>query len=193
MATSTISGVGEVERHQLVAAGVRALLSTAAVVAVYYLVPLEHRSHLSVALRLAAGVAVFVSALIVEIRAIRRHPHPLLRAGVAMALLLPLFLIVFAWIYLTMSAIQPGTFGHHLGRTEALYFTVTVFATVGFGDIVPKNDVARLVVTFQMLADLAFLAVVVRLLFGVASRTAAGRQLEARPGDGPGPPPRAVP
>jgi Ion channel len=35
-----------------------------------------------------------------------------------------------------------------------LHFAVTVFSTVGFGDISAKSEAARLVVTGQMLADL---------------------------------------
>ena len=52
--------------------------------------------------------------------------------------------------------------------------TVTVLATVGFGDITAKTDPARLVVTIQMVADLILIAVVVRLILGAASR--AGRR-----------------
>jgi voltage-gated potassium channel len=38
-----------------------------------------------------------------------------------------------------------------IDRTDSLYFTVTVFATVGFGDIFPASQMARLVVTAQMI------------------------------------------
>jgi voltage-gated potassium channel len=96
----------------------------------------------------------------------------LLRATVAMATVIPLFLIVFAWIYLTLARSDPASFGEPLSRISALYFTVTVFSTVGFGDIVAKTDVARLVVTIQMIADLAVVALVIRLIFGAAARRA---------------------
>ena len=43
-----------------------------------------------------------------------------------------------------------------------LYFSTTVFTTVGFGDITAKSEAARLVVTAQMWVDLAFLGLVVR-------------------------------
>jgi hypothetical protein len=97
----------------------------------------------------------------------------MLRAAVAMATIIPLFIVLFAWIYLTLARSQPAAFGVPLDRSSALYFTVTVFSTVGFGDITAKTDVARLVVTVQMLADLAVLAVVIRLIFGAASRSEA--------------------
>ena len=77
---------------------------------------------------------------------------------------------VSAWIYLTMSHADLGAFGGPLTRSSALYFTVTVFSTVGFGDITAKTDVARLVVSVQMLADLAVVAVVIRLILGAATR-----------------------
>jgi voltage-gated potassium channel len=62
---------------------------------------------------------------------------------------------------------------HSLTRTDALYFTVTVFTTVGFGDIVATTQVARLVVTVQMILDLVVLGLGVRVFLGAVQR---GRQ-----------------
>jgi voltage-gated potassium channel len=76
-----------------------------------------------------------------------------------MATIIPLFLILFAWIYLTMARAYPHSFGVPLDRISALYFTVSVFSTV-----------ARLVIIVQMLADLAVVAVVIRLILGAAAR-----------------------
>ena len=45
-----------------------------------------------------------------------------------------------------------GEFTQPLTRTDALYFTVTVFSTVGFGDISPKLEAARVVLIAQMLS-----------------------------------------
>jgi hypothetical protein len=53
-----------------------------------------------------------------------------------------------------------------MSRVGALYFTVTVFATVGFGDIVPVTDAARIVVMVQMVGDLVLVGVGVRVLLG---------------------------
>jgi len=164
------ASLGDFQRSHLVKTVVRAVVSAVLLVVLYYVVPIEHREHQSVALRLIVALAVFSIVLAVEVRQIAKHDHPMLRAGVAMATIIPLFLIVFAWIYLTMSASSVAAFGGHLTRTSALYFTVTVFSTVGFGDITPKTDPARIVAMVQMLADLAVLAIVVRLILGAATR-----------------------
>jgi hypothetical protein len=177
-------GLSSFERSHLVATGVRALVTAAVLLAAYYLLPIEHRAHQSVALRLGVALAFFVAVLVNEIRLISSHDRPMLRAAVAMATVIPLFLVLFAWIYLTMSHADPSAFSGaltrsgSLTRSSALYFTVTVFSTVGFGDITPKTDVARLVVTVQMLADLAVIAVVIRLIFGAVTRGVA-RQSES--------------
>ena len=170
MTSAGDSSLGDFQRSHLVKTVVRAVASAVVLVVLYYVIPIEHRAHQSIALRLIVALAVFSVVLAVEVRQIAKHDHPMLRAGVAMATVIPLFPVVFAWIYLTMSTSSIAAFGQHLTRTSALYFTVTVFSTVGFGDITPKTDPARLVVTVQMLADLAVLAVVVRLILGAATR-----------------------
>ena len=170
------SSLRDFERSHLVKTVVRAAVSAVLLVALYYLLPIEHRAHQSVALRLIAALTFFAIVLAIEVRQIANHDRPMLRAGVAMATIIPLFLILFAWIYLTMSASNPASFGEVLNRTGALYFTVTVFSTVGFGDITPKSDPARIVAMVQMLADLAVLAVVVRLILGAATRGMARLQ-----------------
>jgi len=161
------------ERSHIIKTGLRAAASVAVLLTLYYELPVAHRAHESVALRLAVALALFAAILANEIRLISVHERPMLRAGVAMATIIPLFLVMFAWIYLTLSDSDPAAFGGHLSRTSALYFTVTVFSTVGFGDITPKTDTARLVAMVQMLADLAVIAVVIRLILGAATRGVA--------------------
>ena len=189
MATSSIVGIGDVEHRELLATVLRALLSAGVLLAVYFLVPVGHlhTNHslirdVGVMARLGVATAVFIAVLLFEIRGIAQAKHPMLRAGVAMAIVIPLFLVFFAWIYLNMSNSDVRTFGHPMDHMTALYFTVTVFSTVGFGDITPHTDLARLVTTVQMLADLAVIAVVVRLIFGVASRSVEERSVAAAEG-----------
>ena len=74
---------------------------------------------------------------------------------------------------------------HPLTRTDVLYFTVTVFSTVGFGDISAVSQSARLVVTAQMLLDLLALGLVIRAFVGAVQ---LARQ-QAAPAAGPDGPP----
>jgi voltage-gated potassium channel len=57
---------------------------------------------------------------------------------------------------------------------------VTVFSTVGFGDIAPRSEPARVVLIVQMLGDLAVLGAGVRVLLGAVRR---GRQRRTDTGD----------
>ena len=158
----------------------RAWLHTVAVLAVawvvlvgvYYLVPTgvvpASRSGADSFLRLGAGVALFAAILAGQTRRIIRAELPGLRAVEALGCCHPLFLVVFAAGYLSLSHASAAMFTERLDHTRALYFTITVFSTVGFGDITPRADLARIIVSIQMLLDLVILGSVVRLLLNAA-------------------------
>jgi hypothetical protein len=150
-------------------------LCLAGLLAAYYTVPIEPHPHASVWWRLAIGIGIVAVVLSHEINAILRHHQPMRRAIIALAVILPLFVVMFSWLYLTLSRSDPASFNTVMNRTKSLYFTITVLSTVGFGDIVPKTDPARLVVAVQMVLDLALFAVVVRLILGAASRAVSRR------------------
>jgi len=63
-------------------------------------------------------------------------------------------------------------------------FTVTVFATVGFGDITATASVARLLVTGQMIIDLIILGLGARVILGAVSRGRQRREPGAVPPGG---------
>jgi hypothetical protein len=63
-----------------------------------------------------------------------------------------------------------------MDRTDAIYFTVTVFATVGFGDIAPVTESARVVVTLQMVGDLLVLGVLLQAIVGAVKLGRARRR-----------------
>jgi voltage-gated potassium channel len=69
-----------------------------------------------------------------------------------------------------MERTSAANFSQPLTRTDALYFTVTVFSTVGFGDIVPRSEVTRIVLIVQMLGDVALLGAGARILLGAVRR-----------------------
>ena len=79
-------------------------------------------------------------------------------------------MIVLASTYFLMSRQTPGAFSEPLGRTDALYFTLTVFSTLGFGDIVALSQAARIVVMVQIVGDLVVFGAGVHVLTGAVSR-----------------------
>ena len=162
----------------------RALATAVVLVALYYLLPLDHIT--SVPLALAGGLLILLVGCAWQLRAIGRATDPGVRAIVALASTVPLFLLLFASAYFAMARASPANFStHHLTRTDALYFTVTIFSTVGFGDITPASQSARLVVTAQMLLDLLALGLGIRVFVGAVQRA---RQ-QTQPVTGPGIPP----
>jgi hypothetical protein len=64
-----------------------------------------------------------------------------------------LLLVLYSSLYSVIAYNQTDSFTQTLSRTDGLYFTVTVFATVGFGDITPRSELARIITTTQMLSD----------------------------------------
>jgi voltage-gated potassium channel len=153
-------------RRRLIGLGLlRSVATTVVLVGLYYLLPLDHLD--SVLWTLVTGLLLLLAVTVWQLRATLRARYPAVRAVEALATTVPLFLILFASAYFTMAGASPANFSSHsLTRTDALYFTVTVFATVGFGDITAVSQSARLVVTAQMLLDLLALGLVVRAFVG---------------------------
>lgn len=98
-------------------------------------------------------------------------PFPGLRALEAIATSVPLFLLLFAGTYVVMARSSATDFSEPLTHTDALYFTVTTFATVGFGDTTPRAEAARLAVTAQVIGDLIIIGFGVRVITGAARRS----------------------
>jgi hypothetical protein len=162
----------------------RAAGSTAVLVAIYYLLPLDNSARWFAVTALAVGLAALVGLVAYQVRAISGSRYPGLRALEALAVTVPLFLLLFASVYLVMAAISARSFSQPLNHTDALYFTVTVFATVGFGDITATAAVARLVVTGQMIIDLIILGLGARVILGAVSRGRQRREPGAVPPGG---------
>ncbi|MFD0143592.1 MULTISPECIES: potassium channel family protein [unclassified Streptomyces] len=144
--------------------------SAAALVAVYFALPLNHSSAWGAVTMLVIGLVVFVGLVGFQVRAILRSPFPGLRAIEALTTSVPLFLLLFASAYVVMATMSASNFGEPLTHTDGLYFAVTVFSTVGFGDIAAKSEAARLVVTGQIVADFVILGLAIKIIVGAVSR-----------------------
>lgn len=108
-----------------------------------------------------AGLAVVLG---MQARRSRRTiPRQLLRIQWLLTALYVLVL-TFALTYLIVATLGPAQFVGIADRTDALYFSVTVIGTVGFGDIYPAGTLAQLLVTVQMLFNLVYLGTALRIL-----------------------------
>ncbi len=167
-------------RRLIYGAVLRGLLTATVLVFLYYLLPDQSWTG-DVALRVLAGLLVFAGITAWQVRTITGSRYPALKAGEALGFILPLYLLVFASTYYVMERASAAAFTQPLTKTDALYFTVTVFSTVGFGDITPKSEAARVVLIVQMLGDLALLGAGARLLLGAVRR---GQQRRTDTGNG---------
>jgi hypothetical protein len=148
----------------------RAAGSTTALVAIYYLLPLDtSRTWVAVTI-LAIGLIALIVLVAFQVRSILTSSYPGLRAVEALATSVPLFLLLFASAYVVMAKLSASNFSEPMTRTDALYFTVTVLSTVGFGDITGRTQTARLVVTGQMVADLVVIGLAIKVIVGAVKR-----------------------
>ena len=164
-------------RHRVVAGVLlRAAAAVALLVVGYYLAPLDRPLDTGTLIEFLLALAVVGAVIAWEVRNILISDVPRLRAVQTVAVGVPMLLLVFASVYVQIETSQPNSFSETLSRTDALYFTVTVFSTVGFGDIAPKSELARIVTMSQMLTGLIVLGLVAKIVFGAVQTAVARRE-----------------
>ena len=127
----------------------------------------------------AATVALYLWFSSRQVRRVKRSRFPTVRAIEALILIAVMFLALFAGVYVMLSASDPMAFTEQLDHFTAFYFALTVLATVGFGDITPVSDLARLICMIQMAIDIVFIGILVKVLGGAAKQGLQSRQAKA--------------
>jgi voltage-gated potassium channel len=169
-------------RRLLVIGAGRTLLATTGVLFLYFVLPLDHDFDSRTLVSLFLGLIALGLLVAWQLRAIMRARTPALRAVESLAVSLPVFLVLFATVYLVLGDSDPQAFSEPLTRTDSLYFVVTVFATVGFGDITPVSQVARALTTVQMVCDLLLIGLVLKVFIAAVDRGRRRAERLARPG-----------
>ena len=159
-------------RREVTRTVIAVALAWALLFGIYYVIPFTDLTSGESLVRLVLGIAAFAVVLAWQLRRVMHADLPVLRAIQALGGTIPLFLVTFAALYLSLSQASTTHFSEPLNHTGALYLAITVFSTVGFGDITPEGDLARIVMSIQMLLDLVVIGAVVRLLTTAAK---AGR------------------
>ena len=160
-------------RKDITKSVLRICVGTIALYGVFAQAPLDVRTDTLGARRLAITVILLTLVVTLQIRAVARSPHPRLRAVEAIAVSFPLLILLFASTYYAMDQASSTNFNEPLTRTDAVYFAVTVFATVGFGDIVATSEAARVAVTVQMTVNMIVIGVIVRVLLATVQQRRA--------------------
>ncbi|MEP7034255.1 MAG: potassium channel family protein [Dermatophilaceae bacterium] len=178
---------GRSARVWLVLRGVGlSLLSIFVVLCVYFWIPIGGNALGGVGKLVgsAVGLGLFFWVFSLQILRIGRAANPVLHALEVLTTLLAFFVSIFALFYYSLSIHDASAFSVPLTRTGSLYFTITVLSTVGFGDITPVTDTARVYVMVQMALDLVFIASVVKVITTTTGRAVHERTVGALSSDG---------
>lgn len=139
--------------------------------AAFYLVPVTSRDA-GPTTRIVIGVMLLAALATMVISQLRSDQD---RVG-RLVMVLIVVVFGFALVFYSLAVGSPGEFSGLHTRTDALYFTVVTITTIGYGDIHPVGQIARLVVVAVILFDLVFITA---LASSIASR------LRIRVTDGP--------
>ncbi len=108
------------------------------------------------------AAVLFVGVMIAAVSRLAHSRRPLV-AGLSFTVVLATILVLsYSWLYVSLSVSDGNSFTERLTKVSAAYFTVTVLSTVGFGDITPVGDTARMVVTSQMVVGFTVITLAIR-------------------------------
>lgn len=168
-------------RRALLLIGLRMLLTGGILMAVYWFVPLEwFDDSWSAFAVLVIGLSGYLFLVVRRMTRLRDSPRPMADLGEALVVVVVTLVTLFALTYAILSRNIDGAFNVPLDKHSALYFSMTVTTTTGFGDIVAATNSVRDVVTFQMFITLLILAVAVR---GVTAAAQYSRKRHAGGGE----------
>lgn len=158
-------------RRLLGTSALTVFIRTALLVTAYYVAPLEHAGD-SAAVRIATSILIVLGAGAIALVGIANADYPIIRAIEAMSTFIVVTVLLFASAFVLMSRNEPAAFSELLNHTGALYFTLTTATTIGYGDISPKSEPARIAVMVQMLTNVLIVGVGLRLMVNTAKRRA---------------------
>ncbi len=170
-------------RRAWLRAGARSLLLSVALLVLYFLWPIDQAPNSGREISaLLISLTVFAVVFVLQVRSIKSSRLPEARTIEALAVVMTLFVVLMSVIYLYMDDSMSQAFSQPLTRMGALYFTVTVLTTVGFGDISAATDATRAAVTVQMVLNTVFVGVLVKVLVGVGKASVGGAASAAEEG-----------
>ncbi len=170
----------------MVAYVVRSSAVLACTLLIYYGLPLtrpDTSSGVVGFLVFLAGVAGLVVLISHQVRRFTMHISQARTRVFGLLSVLYIVVVFFALSYYLLERGDPDQFAGLTTRTDALYFSIVTLGTVGYGDVHPTGQEARIAAMVQIVFDL----VVIGALFAIVSSQIAHRLSVIRAGhDGPG-------
>ena len=162
--TETAHQLGARVAKQLVLTFVLTLVVVAVMVAVYSVAP-EPDGTWSNWQFIVFGtlcLAGYLGLIVASLRPLPRSSHPFIDGALFVVVLATVMILSYSWMYLSLSNANPNSFTEVLDKPTAVYFTVTVLSTVGFGDITPSLQTPRMVTMSQMLLGFTLFTIAIR-------------------------------
>lgn len=115
----------------------------------------------------AAGIGALLQALVLGailgalVRRVVQHEQVTLATILGVISAYVLIGLIFAWIYLAMVGFNRGQVLDPGSTDLPVYYSFVVLSTLGFGDIVPIDDLAQRISAFEAVTGQIFLATIV--------------------------------
>lgn len=149
-----------------------ALIGVAAIIALYMWIPEPQGDDppwLVFAAIVVVGVVYSIAGVWAVFR-IEKAKHPARTGITLLAVMVTAIVVIFAMAYLSLSIDNPANFNTELDKISALYFTMTILSTVGFGDIHAQTHPAMIAVMVQMVASITLITTLGRVLVETSRR-----------------------
>ena len=142
----------------------RPILTFVGVLVAYYAFPVDFDRApgfviVSLVLTLA-GLALIGWTMVSELGHLRRGEAS--RSSPVLAMLILLLVMSFSLAFFLLELASPGQIADLHTRTDALYFTLSTMATVGYGDVHAEGQAARALVSAVIAFDVVVVASLVR-------------------------------
>jgi len=130
---------------------------------IYFLVPVNaDDAPIGVLLGILVSAGALLAVAVIVFREALRAERRL--AVIHLVLALELVLVVFSFSYYLLAINATDQMVGVATRLDALYFSATTVSTVGYGDIHAAGQLARGLVTLNILFNLAFVASLINLI-----------------------------
>lgn len=155
------------------------------VVVVYFVVPVSPELERGTVLRVLLAILLLALLAAGVVRQLRRHLDAQDQRVDGLIVSITVVMAVFAFSYFTLHQRDPSQFAGLETRLDALYFTASTAATVGFGDVNAVGQAARALVLVQIVFNAVFIGTAVALLSSriktVATARAQARGAQPKP------------